>query len=433
MHFFDLQEFIEHQEKTGNLQRITAPVDPYLEIAAIVNKACKGKIANKALLFEKVKGSKLPLAANIFGSMSRTAAALGVERVDSLAEKLKRDLAGCQELESGQALADLVRKTITANQPAVTCSLAKVPCRHGLHDLPLLHSWPKDGGRYITLGQVITRDPVSKVQNYGMYRVQVIGQESALIRFHPGSGGGKHLQAWHDQGSAMPVTVVLGGPPALTWCAGLSLPEGVTETDFISYLTGHSIPLANCGHSDLLAPATAEIVIEGQVLPGELGSEGPFGNHTGYYSEATPAPVMQVESVCRREAAIYPCTVVGPPPMENTYLAQANERILLALLQHDLPWVVDIHMPPEGIYHRAAFVAIDDPGETVTEINRKLRQSRLLSRSRLIILLDKECPLHNYRDVYWRFINAECWEQNGLCAGPTIDARRSTKKMRLIT
>ncbi len=433
MYFFDLQELIEHQEQTGGLQRITAPVDPYLEIAAIVNRACKKKSANKALFFEKVKGSELPLVANVFGSMSRTAAALGVEQVDSLAEKLKRDLAGSEKLESGQALADLVHKEIGAKQSSVTCALASVPCRQGLHDLPLLHSWPKDAGPYITLGQVLTQDPASKATNCGLYRLQITGQESALIRFHPGSGGGKHMQAWHNQGSAMPVTIVLGGPPALTWCAGLSLPEGIRETDFISYLTGHSIPLANCRHSELLAPATAEIIIEGQVLPGVLENEGPFGNHTGYYSEVAPAPVVQVKSVYRREAAVYPCTVVGPPPMENIYLAQANERILLALLQHDLPWVVDIHMPLEGIYHRAAFVAIDESGETTTEIHQKLRQSRLLNNSRLIILMDKECRLHDYSDVYWRVINAECWERKGGCEGPMIDARRSTKKNRLIT
>ncbi len=268
MYFSDLQKFIEYQEATETLQRITAPVDPYLEIAAIVNRACKESVANKTLLFENVKGSKLPLVVNTFGSRSRTAAALGVERVEVLAEKLKRDLARCKELDSEKALAELARKRISVKPLSDTALLACVPCQRGLHDLPILHSWPKDGGRYITLGQVITQDPESNATNCGMYRLQVAGEKSALIRFHPGSGGGKHMQAWHDQGSAMPITIVLGGPPALTWCAGLSLPEGVSETDFISYLTGHSIPLARCCHSDLLVPATAEIVIEGQIFPG---------------------------------------------------------------------------------------------------------------------------------------------------------------------
>jgi 4-hydroxy-3-polyprenylbenzoate decarboxylase len=432
MYSFDLQTFIDHLESTGELKRVKDPVDPYLEVAAIVNKACKGSVTNCALIFEKVKGSSLSLLVNTFGSTHRTAAALGVDRVETLANKLKIDLEGRPERDSGQALLGLTQAAGNGQHLDDRYLPPYITCGKGLHDLPVLHSWPEDGGRYITMGQTFTQDPDSKKQNCGMYRLQVVDEETALVRLHPGSGGGDHMQAWHAYGTAMPIAVVLGGPPALTWCAGLSLPSGVTETAFTNYLTGHSIDLVRCKHSDLLVPAHAEIVVEGLVSPDDLCDEGPFGNHTGYYSEVSPAPVVKIQSVYRKETAVYPCTVVGPPPMENVYLAQANERILLALLQYDLPWVVDVHMPLEGIYHRAALVSIDEYGETAAEINQSLRLSKLLKNARLIILLDRDCDLHDIRQVYWRVINADCWESNDLFEGRMIDARKSTKRKRII-
>lgn len=432
MYFSDLQKFMNHLEATGGLKRVKGQVDPYLEVTEIVNRACKDSVDNCALIFEKVKGSSLPLVVNAFGSVHRTATALGVDRVETLANKLKIDLEGSPEKASGQALLSLTQAAGKVQLLDERYLPPYVTCGKGLHDLPVLHSWPGDGGRYITMGQTFTQDPDSKKQNCGMYRLQVVDEESALIRFHPGSGGGDHMQAWHAYGTAMPIAIALGGPPALTWCAGLSLPSGVTETAFTSYLTGHSIDLVRCKHSALQVPANAEIVIEGTISPDDIRDEGPFGNHTGYYSEVSPAPIVKIQSVYRKESAVYPCTVVGPPPMENVYLAQANERILLALLQHDLPWVVDVHLPLEGIYHRAALVSIDAYGETAAEINQSLRQSKLLKNARLIILLDKDCDLHDIRQVYWQVINADCWERNELFEGRMIDARKSTKRSRII-
>jgi 4-hydroxy-3-polyprenylbenzoate decarboxylase len=432
MYFSDLQTFMESLESTGELLRVTAQVDPYLEIAGIVNRACKDSEANRALLFEKVKGAKLPLVVNTFGSTHRTAAALGVDCVETLADKLKKDLEGSPERDSGQALLGLTQAAGNV-QHLDNCDLPPwVACGKGLCDLPVLQSWPQDGGRYLTMGQTFTQGPDNKKQNCGMYRLQVVDEETALIRFHPGSGGGDHMQAWHACGKPMPIAIAFGGPPALTWCAGLSLPSGVTETAFTSYLTGQSIDLIRCRHSELFVPASAEIVIEGLVRPDDVSEEGPFGNHTGYYTEVSPAPIVKVQSVYRKETAVYPCTVVGPPPMENVFLAQANERILLALLQHDLPWVVDVHLPLEGIYHRAALVSIDQNSGPTTEINQSLRLSKLLKNSRLIILLDGDCDLHDFREIYWRVINADCWERNELFEGRTIDARKSTKRNRIL-
>jgi len=432
MYFTDLQKFINHLEATDGLTRVKDQVDPYLEVSGIVNRACKESANNRALLFEDVKGTTIPLIVNAFGSTHRTASALGVDFIETLANKLKLDLDKSTEKESGKALRDLIQAKGNLEEIDEGHLKSYLQCGNGLHDLPVLHSWPEDGGRYITLGQVFTQDPDSKMQNCGIYRLQVVDEQTALIRFHPGSGGGDHLQAWHARGVAMPIAVVLGGPPALTWCAGLSLPSGVTETSFVSYLTGHSIDLGRCRNSDILVPANAEIVIEGLVAPDDASDEGPFGNHTGYYTDVSPAPVVKIQNVYRKESAVYPCTVVGPPPMENVYLAHANERILLALLQHDFPWVVDVHLPLEGIYHRAALVSIDEYGKSAAEINQSLRQSKLLKNSRLIILLDRDCDLHDFREVYWRVINADCWERNELLEGRMIDARKSTKRSRIL-
>ena len=391
MYFADLRRFITHLEEVGDLIRVKVSVDPYLETAAIVKQVCKGAGNKQALLFESVKGSKIPLAANLFGTKERAAMAFGVDDVEQLAKKLRNDLSFSNEENSAKALAKITQKS----KSETVCS-AVAPCfaidisEQGLNALPALHSWPDDGGRYLTLGQVFTHDPDSGQQNIGMYRIQIKDKVTALIRCHLGSGGGSHMAAWHARGEAMPVAIVLGGPPVLTWCAGISLPANVSEIDFASYLTGQSISMTQCQDSDLFVPANAEIVIEGYISPEDEQLEGPFGNHSGYYVPASPAPVVRVKSVYMREGAVYPCTVVGPPPMENMYLAQAAERLLLPLAQYDHPWIVDIHMPLEGVYHRAAMVSVDATKVPVEEIGKSLWQSLLLRNSRLIILLDKE-------------------------------------------
>jgi len=295
----------------------------------------------------------------------------------------------------------------------------------GLDGLPALQSWPGDGGRYLTLGQVFTRHPDSSRQNCGLYRVQILDKQTALMRCHPGSGGGAHMAAWHAQGKAMPLAIVLGGPPALAWCAGTSLPDEVSELEFLTYLTGQSIPVSECQDSDLQVPASCEIVIEGYINPGEEKTEGPFGNHTGFYAPAAPAPMIRITSVFTREAAVYPCTVVGPPPMENMYIAQAAERLMLPLLQHDHPWIMDIHMPLQGIYHRAALVSVDAPQRSMRDLGRDLRQTLLLRNSRLIVLLDKDTDLGAFSKIYWRLVNADSWVKSVLIDSDkmTIDAR----------
>ncbi|MGK2907300.1 MAG: UbiD family decarboxylase [Desulfuromonadales bacterium] len=430
MQFNDLQSFLKHIDGTAELAKVKVSVDPYLEIAGIVDQVCKSAGDKRALLFENAVGSRIPLVANLFGTQKRVAKALGVDDIEELASRLRSDLKTCKAVNADKALAQLARHGAIEVIPTdgAPCFKRNVT-DEGLDALPALHSWPGDGGRYLTLGQVFTRHPGSGEQNCGMYRVQILDKQMALIRCHSGSGGGAHIAAWHAQGRTMPIAITLGGPPALTWCAGASLPDEVSELEFTSYLTKQPVSVAQCRHSDLLVPSSSEIVIEGHLIPGEEQIEGPFGNHTGYYSSATPAPVIRVKSVHMRESAVYPCTVVGPPPMENMYLAQAVERMMLPLLQHDYPWIKDIHMPLEGIYHRAALVSVDAPDIPVMEIGQMLRLTRLLRNSRLIILLDKCCDLRKAANVYWRLVNAGPWEHSVLIEADqmTIDARAGSR------
>lgn len=404
----DLNSFISVLENSGDLSRIKCQVDPILEIAGIINRVCKSGAGGKALLFENIQGSGLRIAANLFGSSRRMADCFGVDDIEVLSAKIRGDLAAGSGNAAGDILAQLTDlPEFTALHAAVAPWQELDMTAQGLDVIPALKSWPGDGGRYLTLGQVFTSHPVSGDTNCGLYRVQLQDRHRALLRCHPGSGGAAHLKAWHDRGEAMPVAIALGGPPALTCAASMSLPEHVSEVNFTGYLLDTAVALSPGKRSHLSVPAAAEIVVEGRIFPGETMPEGPFGNHTGYYAPSAPAPVVRVESISMKQDAIYPCTLVGPPPMENLQLARTAERLLLPLLQHDCPWVRNVHMPNETIFHRVALVSV--AGECVPDleaIQDALKSSMLLKGAKLIILIDEDAGSLEQKDIYWRVINS---------------------------
>ncbi|MBW2476858.1 MAG: UbiD family decarboxylase [Deltaproteobacteria bacterium] len=422
----NLKSFITLLEEADELVRVSTLVDPYLEISTIINRVSKGAARCRALFFEQVKGSEIPLVANLFGSLTRVGWALGTTDLKALVKQFSRDLAETGDEDAHAALAKLVAKPLWLPEPAEAHWLDQDLSAQGLTSLPVLQSWPGDGGRYITLGQVFTLHPEHGPQNCGMYRVQVINPENALIHWRPESGGAMHMQAWHARGKAMPVAIALGGPPVMTWAAGLPLPAGISEADLAGYITGSPLGFAACQTSDLCVPATAEVVIEGTIPPGQTRLEGPFGNHTGRYAPPTEAPVINVLQIYCQEHAVYPCTVVGPPPMEDLFLAKATERLMLPMLQHDYPWVQDVHMPLEGIFHRAAVVSVESStAGSVRDIAESLWSSILLKNARLLVLVSAGEKLDDPSHVYWRLVNAADWSKHVLLDGSklVIDAR----------
>lgn len=424
----DLRVFLHLLEQADQLHRVSVAVDPQLELATIVDQVSKGAGRGRALLFENVNRSGLPVAVNLFGSPERVGWALGTTDLPDVAAHLAKDLR-----TSGKPDVELALRALT-QQPAWQPTIDSRPvCREvdhgvpGLDLLPSIQAWPGDGGPFLTLAQVYTRHPEGGALNCGMYRIQRRDRFTATVRCRAGSGAAGHLAAWHKRGRGMPVAVVLGGPPALVWAAGAPLPEGVEEAAFCGYLTGQRLVMSGCQTSDLQVPASAEVVIEGVVMPGEMAAEGPFGNHTGSYDSDAAAPILQVLSVHARRGAIYPWTLVGPPPMENIQLARATECLFRPLVKMAVPTVHELHMPAEGIFHRAVLVTVDPTEERpLPEIARLLWGTLLLKGSRLLVVGAAD---HDPRDpaaVFWRALNRTDWHrdlliENGQLA---IDARR---------
>jgi 4-hydroxy-3-polyprenylbenzoate decarboxylase len=418
----DLREFLAGLVAAGELHSVEAEVDPHLEIAAVTDRICKSPGGGPALRFDRPRGSSVPVLTNLFGSPRRMALALGVKRLDELAPRLAAALDQAGPGGGMVRLANLTRDPIW--QPrAVTAG----PCREirqptpDLNGLPALHSWPGDGGRYLTLPLVFTRHPDSGEENCGMYRLQLFAPDRLGLHLSANADAARHLAAWHRRGEPMPVAVALGGPPALIFAAGLPLPGERAETAFAGFLQGAPLELVPGIGNGLRVPACAEFVIEGEISPGATHLEGPFGNHTGVYVAAAPAPLLQVTAVSKRRNPLYPCTVVGPPPMEDCWLAKAAERLLLPVLQQDVPELVDWNLPLEGIFHGCALVSVDcRPGRGRLLLQR-LRSHPLLARSRMLVLFDGQVDVRDLAACYWRAINLVDPQQDLTIAAGRID------------
>jgi 4-hydroxy-3-polyprenylbenzoate decarboxylase len=428
MHCDDLSTFVRLLEQADQLARISVMVDPHLELATIVDRVSKGEGQGRALLFEQVRGCRMAVAANLFGTPERIAWALGTTDLAGLAERLER--AVCS---SGAGTANAALRALTAARQWQPVTVSDPPCRAvdhsnvGLALLPTIQAWPGDGGGYLTLAQIYTRHPDGGALNCGMYRIHCQGAHYATIRCRAGSGAARHLAAWHQRGLSMPVAVSLGGPPALTWAAGAPLPDGVEEASFCGLLTGQRVAMSSCQGSDLQFPAGAEVVIEGLVEPGAVAAEGPFGNHTGSYDHDPAAPLLRVLSVHARHDALCPWTLVGPPPMENLQLARATERLFLPLVRYDLPSVRQLYMPSQGIMHRAALITVD-PDETrpLADFAALLWQTPLLQGARLLVVGVADHDPHDAAAVFWRVLNRVDWARDLLVLDGrlAVDARR---------
>ena len=414
-----LQEFIAAIEAAGDLVRIREPVRARLEIAEIADRCMKGPGGGPALLFEQVvlddgRLSEFPVAINLFGSMRRMCLALGVENLDEIGGRISELLnlkvpeGILGKLSMLPRLAEVAKfpPRVRGGRPACQDIVWRGD-EIDLGRIPFLTTWPGDGGRYITLPMVITEDPKNGVRNVGMYRVQVLGRDTLAMHWQRHKVGAAHWRDMAARGEKMPVVIAIGADPASVYSASAPLPPTIDEFIFAGFLRKSPVELARAVTCNLDVPAEAEFVIEGYVDPAEpLVLEGPFGDHTGFYSLADYYPKVHVTAVTMRKRPVYAATLVGRPPMEDYYLGHATERIFLPLLRLTLPEVVDYHMPACGIFHNLVFVAIDKqyPGQAYKVMNALWGQG-LMSLAKVIIVVDREVNVRNPDEAWWVALN----------------------------
>jgi 4-hydroxy-3-polyprenylbenzoate decarboxylase len=451
MAFTDLREFIKALDEADELLTISAPVSAELEIAEITDRVSKSKDgANKALLFTSVKGHEIPVLINAFGSMKRICMALGVDKLDDIAGRI-RHLLKPKVPESFLDKLALLPTLLEIGKFPPKLTHVEAPCQEivitdpseaMLHKLPIITCWPEDGGPFITLGVVITRDPKTKIRNLGVYRLQKYGNALAGMHWHKHHDGARHFEesrrlaesseagarrateppnygtifdakskSKDDDGSAdnvskdkedrkLEVAVVIGSDPAVTYAATAPLPPDIDELLFAGFLRQSPVRLTKCKTIDLEVPANAEIVIEGYVNQSELREEGPFGDHTGFYSLAGMFPVFHVTAVTHRRNPIYQTTIVGKPPQEDCYLGKATERIFLPMVQLLVPEIVDMNLPWEGVFHNCAILSIDKrfPGHARKVMSAVWGLGQLMF-TKFVIILDKDVNVHDLSEV----------------------------------
>lgn len=366
MWYQDLPSFVKALEKAGELLRIKALVSRELEITEITDLASKAPGGGKALLFENVEGSRFPVLTNAFGSERRICMALGVQDIEELAKRLrgfiefgvgKKPRSVMEALKLGLEIIGFFPRRYRGKIPPCQ-EVAYIGQDVDLSKLPILKCWPKDGGPFITLPVVITKSLKTGRRNAGMYRLQVYDRNTTGMHWHIHKDGSHYFQEYREAGLKMPVAVSIGTDPATTYAATAPLPRGVDEILFSGFIRRKPVPVTKCLTVDLEVPAYSEFVLEGYVPPDEFRKEGPFGDHTGYYSLEDLYPVFHVTAITHRRNPVYPATIVGRPPMEDCYMAKATERIFLPLLQMILPEIVDYWLPWEGVFHNITVVAI---------------------------------------------------------------------------
>jgi 4-hydroxy-3-polyprenylbenzoate decarboxylase len=407
--FDDLREFVAHLDKIGRLKRVRTPVSRDLEIAEITDRVSKGPAeSNQALLFESVEGFDTPVLINAFGSPERMAAALGVEHLNELSARVAKLL----DMKIPGSLVDKLKKlgNLFDVAKAGPKHVRSAPCqevvemdRPSLASLPVLRCWPGDAGRFITLPMVFTKDPLSGARNVGMYRLQVFDDRTLGMHWQIHKGSAEHQRLAEAQRAPMDVAIALGGDPASIYSASAPLPPGVDEMVFAGWLRGSGVPMVRCKTVDLEVPAEAEIVLEGTVDPAERRLEGPFGDHTGYYSLARDYPVFHVKAITRRRQPIYPTTIVGRPPQEDYWLGKATERIFLPIIRLMLPEVMDMNMPAEGVFHNLVIVSIKKryPGQA-RKVMYALWGLGLMMLAKNILVVSEHVDVQNLSEVAWR-------------------------------
>src|SRR4051794_17794211 len=457
-------EFIALLDRQGELTRIGVKVDPILEIAEICDRVCKtpaphghserdrtipGTLGGKALLFENVQGSDIPVAINTFGSYHRVNLALGTDNLDALAERVQQLVKPempttlLEKMKKGMDLLKLASFPPKSVKTGICQQIVLEGEQADLTKLPIIQCWPLDGdlssgqvfeealareagkrqtgtGRYITLGGIHTRNPETGDRNIGMYRVQLFGPRLCAMHWHMHHDGARHFRMYQKRGEKMPLAIVLGGESVLPYAATAPLPPGIEELLFAGFLNGGGIDLVPCKTIPLEVPANAEIVIEGFVDPQEKLLEGPFGDHTGFYSLADWYPALHVTAITHRKDPIYPTTIVGRPPMEDYFLGKATERVFLPLLKMLIPDIVHYSLPMAGVFHNCAFVKIrkESPFQA-RRVMHAIWGAGQMAFTKFIVVVDEHVNVHDEQDVLFHvFSNCDPARDTEIVHGP---------------
>ena len=400
----DLRHFIEVLKEAGELTEVDAEVDPDLEVSEITDRVSKAR--GPALLFRNPKGSTMPILINQFGSMKRMSLALGGEDLDAVAGRLSQVL----EMQVPQGLVAKVRalgklRNLAGSAPKMVSS---GPCQEVVMDepdldrLPILKTWPGDGGPFITLPVIFTKDPDGR-RNAGMYRLQKFDSRTTGMHWHVHKDGAENFR---NAAGRLEAAVAIGTDPATTYAATAPLPKGIDEMMLAGFLKGSPVEMVKCRTVDMEVPATAEIVLEGYVEKGELRREGPFGDHTGYYSLAGDYPVFHLSCITHRRDPVYATTIVGQPPMEDCFLGKATERLFLPLLKMTLPEMVDMNLPLEGVFHNCAIISIKKSyPQQAKKVMSAVWGLGMLSLTKFVVIVDQHVKVHNESEVAWRVFN----------------------------
>ncbi len=464
MAFPTLRDFIEHLDRSGELHRIQAPADPVLEITEIADRVMKTKaphghneldkhpaadLGGRALLFEKPVGSNIPLAINTFGSYWRICQALGCNSLNELADRVQQLIKPevptglLDKMKKGFDLLKLASFPPKSVRSGICQQIVLEGDQADLTKLPALHCWPLDGdlksdqvfdrdaasraasiqtgtGRYFTLAGIYTKHPETGSRNVGMYRVQIHGPRTCAMHWHMHHDGARHFRAYKERGEKMPLAIVLGGESVLPYAATAPLPPGVEELLFAGFLNNGGIELVQCKTIDLQVPSNAEIVIEGYVDPNLTLMEGPFGDHTGFYSLADVYPQFNVTAITMRRDPIFPATIVGKPPMEDYYLGKATERIFLPLLKMLVPDIIDYSLPMAGAFHNCAFIKIKkEYPQQARRVMHAIWGAGQMSFTKFIIVVDDHVDVQDEQQVLFQlFANTDALRDVEIVKGP---------------
>ena len=420
MAYASFSQFLSALEHAGELKRVSVPVATELEITEIADREMKSPGGGNALLFEKptIDGrvSPVPVAINTMGSRKRMAMALGIASVDELAHQMQLILKAKPPTGMREAWT-LLRQGVDLLH-ARPRHVSGGPCKEVIHQfnggaadqsaftlehLPVLKCWPKDGGRFITLPNVHTRDPETGERNVGMYRMQIYDRATTGMHWQVHKVGARHGKRYYERNEPMPVAVTLGGDPAMTFAATAPLPDGLDEVLFAGFVRKKSIDLVKCETIDLEVPADSDFVLEGYVQPGETRPEGPFGDHTGFYTPVEDYPVFHLTALTRRRDPVYPATIVGIPPMEDFYMGSASVQVFLPVFRMNFPEIVDMALPAVGVFHNLVFGSIRKQyAWQAFKVLIGLWGMGQMMFSKYIVVVDEDCDVHNTSEVLFR-------------------------------